>query len=258
MKEKQKDSVSRLDKFVSNNSVFSRSDIRKLLKAKRIEVNGKLASNTSQIINEKIDQIFVNGKHIQAIGLVYLILNKPVGYVCATTDSEHPTVIDLIRAFAQQHKSEVFRRILLCDLQIVGRLDIDTTGLVLLTNDGDWNHKIASPRYHCKKTYSVTLAGPINAHTQAQFMQGIQLEGEKRLTRPAPINIVTPTKVHVTITEGRYHQVKRMFAATGNRVIALHREQIGSIPLGAELHTGEARFLTKNEVKSMQTIDHLL
>jgi len=258
MKEKQKEKVSRLDKFISNNSVFSRSDIRKLIKTQRIEINGKLASSTSQIINEKIDQIFVDGKHVQAIGLIYLMLHKPVGYVCATTDSEHSTVIDLIRAFAQQHTSEIFQRILLCDLQIVGRLDIDTTGLVLLTNDGDWNHKITSPHHHCKKTYFVTLADPITIHTQAQFMQGVQLEGDKKLTRPAPINIVTPTKVRVTITEGRYHQVKRMFAATGNRVVALHREQIGSIKLCKGLNKGEARFLTENEVQSIQKIDHLL
>ena len=257
MKEKQKEKTSRLDKFISNNSVFSRSDIRKLIKTHRIEINGKLASNTSQTINEKIDQVFVDGKHIQAIGLVYLMLHKPVGYVSATTDSEHPTVIDLIKTFAQQHKSEVFKRLLLCDLQIVGRLDIDTTGLVLLTNDGDWNHKITSPNYHCKKTYFVTLADPINTSTQAQFMQGVQLEGEKKLARPAPINVVTPTKVHVTITEGRYHQVKRMFAATGNRVIALHREQIGTIKLSKELHAGEARFLTESEMQSMHNIDHL-
>lgn len=258
MKEKQKEIASRLDKFISNNSVFSRSDIRKLIKAQRIEVNGKLASNASQIINETIDQIFVDGKHIQAIGFVYLMLHKPAGYVCATKDSEHPTVIDLVRTFAQQHQSEAFQRILLCDLQIVGRLDIDTTGLVLLTNDGDWNHKVTSPHHHCKKTYFVTLADPINIHTQAQFMQGVQLEGEKKLTRPARINIVTPTKAHVTITEGKYHQVKRMFAATGNRVVALHREQIGAITLGTELHIGEARFLTENEIQSMQSIDYLL
>lgn len=258
MKEKQKEKASRLDKFISNNSPFSRSDIRKLIKARRIEINGKLALTTSQLINETIDQVFVDGKHIQAIGFIYLMLHKPAGYVCATTDSEHPTVIDLIRHFAQQHNSEAFKRILLCDLQIVGRLDIDTTGLVLLTNDGEWNHKITSPHHHCKKTYFVTLADPINIRTQTQFMQGVQLEGEKKLTRPAPINIVTPTKVHVTITEGRYHQIKRMFAATGNRVTALHRERIGSITLCKKLRSGEARFLTENEIQSMQKIDHLL
>lgn len=257
MKASSSEKISRLDKFISSNSSFSRSDVRKLIKAKRIEINSNFAWNTSQPINERIDQVFIDGEHIKPIGFIYLMLHKPIGYVSATTDSEHPTVIDLVRQYASKQSNPLFKRVLLSDLQIVGRLDIDTTGLVLLTNDGNWNHKITSPHSHCKKTYFVTLAEHITTEAQAQFVQGIQLEGEKKKTQPARIELVTPKKAHVTITEGKYHQIKRMFGATGNRVIGLHRESIGAIKLCDKLNEGEFRFLTTLEIESIRPIDNL-
>lgn len=247
----------RLDKFISSNSLFTRSDVRKLIKSKRIEINNRLATNASQTI-ESVDQVFVDGKHLEPVGQIYLMLNKPKGYVCATFDSEHPTVIDLVRNFAENSTNPKYKRILLSDLQIVGRLDLDTTGLVLLTNDGDWNHKITSPNSQCKKTYFVTLAEDVSEATQEKFINGIQLEGEKKKTLPARIELITRTKARVTITEGKYHQIKRMFGATGNKVISLHREKVGNITLGNKLQQGECRLLESDEINSIESADPLV
>jgi len=136
-------------------------------------------------------------------------------------------------------------------LHAAGRLDIDTTGLVLLTDDGQWSHRITSPRHHCEKTYRVTLESPISDDTAAQFTAGVQLHNEKSLTKPAQLEVITPTDVRLTLSEGRYHQVKRMFAAVGNRVIELHRERIGDIVLDEDLEPGEYRALTEDEIASI-------
>ncbi|WP_049097636.1 16S rRNA pseudouridine(516) synthase RsuA, partial [Klebsiella michiganensis] len=132
-----------------------------------------------------------------------------------------------------------------------GRLDIDTTGLVLMTDDGQWSHRITSPRHHCEKTYLVTLENPLDESTAEQFAKGVQLHNEKDLTKPAVLEVVTPTEVRLTISEGRYHQVKRMFAAVGNHVVGLHRERIGDIALDASLAPGEYRPLTAEEIASV-------
>lgn len=132
-----------------------------------------------------------------------------------------------------------------------GRLDIDTTGLVLLTDDGQWSHRITSPRHHCEKTYHVTLESPVSSEITEKFAQGIELRGDKEQTRPAVMEIITPTEVLLTISEGRYHQVKRMFAAMGNHVVALHRRQIGEIVLDESLEPGEYRELSREEIDSV-------
>ena len=136
-------------------------------------------------------------------------------------------------------------------LHAAGRLDIDTTGLVLMTDDGQWSHRITSPRHHCEKTYLVTLENPLDESTAEQFAKGVQLHNEKDLTKPAVLEVVTPTEVRLTISEGRYHQVKRMFAAVGNHVVGLHRERIGDIALDASLAPGEYRPLTAEEIASV-------
>lgn len=136
-------------------------------------------------------------------------------------------------------------------LHAAGRLDIDTTGLVLMTDDGQWSHRITSPRHHCEKTYLVTLESPVSDDTAEQFTKGVQLHNEKDLTKPALLDVLTPTEVRLTISEGRYHQVKRMFAAVGNRVVGLHRERIGEIALDPELEPGEYRPLTEEEIASV-------
>ena len=167
------------------------------------------------------------------------MLNKPHGYVCSTDDPDHPTILYFLDE-PVAHK-----------LHAAGRLDIDTTGLVLMTDDGQWSHRITSPRHHCEKTYLVALESPLAEGTAELFAKGVQLHNEKDLTKPAVLEVITPTEVRLTISEGRYHQVKRMFAAVGNHVVGLHRERIGDIQLDESLAPGEYRPLTEAEIASV-------
>jgi 16S rRNA pseudouridine516 synthase len=136
-------------------------------------------------------------------------------------------------------------------LHIAGRLDVDTTGLVLITSDGQWSHKITSPKKDCGKRYLVELAEPIDDSLIQVFADGVELRNEDELTKPALLDIIDSTHVRLTISEGKYHQVKRMFAAVGNRVVNLHREAVGDIELNTDLAAGEWRFLTDAEMKSV-------
>ncbi|MGL5359962.1 MAG: pseudouridine synthase, partial [Shewanella sp.] len=133
-----------------------------------------------------------------------------------------------------------------------GRLDADTTGLVLITSDGQWSHRITSPKKECVKRYLVDLAEPVDSSVTALFAAGVQLRGEEGLTKPAILEILSPLRVRLSITEGKYHQVKRMFAAVGNHVVGLHRERIGQIELDAALALGEWRYLTAAEIASVK------
>jgi 16S rRNA pseudouridine516 synthase len=138
-------------------------------------------------------------------------------------------------------------------LHIAGRLDLDATGLVLISDDGDWTHRVTSPRHEFPKTYRATLAEPLSETGAVQLTRGVLLRNEKRRCRPAVIERITETEIRITVTEGRYHQVKRMFAAAGNRVSALHRERIGTVALDTGLRAGESRALTEEEVDSFHT-----
>ncbi|RKW37748.1 MAG: pseudouridine synthase, partial [Moraxella sp.] len=133
-------------------------------------------------------------------------------------------------------------------LHSAGRLDVDTTGLVLLTDDGQWSHRITSPKHHYPKTYLVTLADPVEANYSQACAEGILLRGEKEPTKPAELEILDDYNVNLTISEGRYHQVKRMFAALGNKVVGLHRWKIGNLTLDDDLGEGEFRPLTEKEI----------
>ena len=169
--------------------------------------------------------------------MLYEVITKPKGYVCTNDDPVHPCVTRLLRDIANAH-----------DLHAAGRLDVDTTGLVLLTNDGQWSHRVTSPRKQCGKTYHVWLADPVANDTRNRFAQGIMLKNEKQLTRPAQLTLINSTEASLIIHEGKYHQVKRMFAAEGNKVVRLHRDAIGSLALDDELAEGEYRFLTESEI----------
>jgi 16S rRNA pseudouridine516 synthase len=226
----------RLDKFLSQYTDYSRSQIQQLVKANRVAVNGELIKKADHKLNGS-EQVMLDNRQIEAFSARYIMLYKPLGYVCANSDSEHPVVLDLL---------DMARKL---DLQIAGRLDIDTTGLVLLTDDGQWNHRITAPKQECTKTYLVTTADPIHDDVIQLFAQGIQLHGEKNLTRPAQLGILSSHTARLQIHEGKYHQVKRMFAATGNRVVQLHRESIGAIQLDPALAPGEYRALTKTEIQ---------
>ncbi|WP_020413160.1 16S rRNA pseudouridine(516) synthase RsuA [Microbulbifer sp. SSSA007] len=229
----------RLDKAVSQVTDLSRSDVKRAAKAERISVNGEIVTDPAAKVQAG-DALYLDGEPLHEPGPRYIMLNKPLGYVSATKDGEHPTVLDLID---EPNKSK---------LHIAGRLDIDTTGLVLLTDDGQWSHKVTSPNHHCDKTYYAMLAERIEEDAVAKFAKGIWLNNEKKRTKPAKLEILYANEVRLTIGEGRYHQVKRMFAALGNRVLELHRERIGDISLDEELQEGEYRLLTPEEIASVQ------
>ncbi len=237
----------RIDKFISNNTDHSRSDVRRLIKAKRVELNGELVDGVDVRTKTSKDIVMLDGVRVEPIGDVYLVLNKPQGYVCANEDGQHPTVIDLIKQSANFAGAKL-KPLPFKDLQIAGRLDLDTTGMVLITNDGKWNHNITSPSVDCKKVYRVSLDEPLSPAAPAQFAKGVQLEGEKKMTRPAFLEVISPKKVRVSLSEGKYHQVKRMFAATGNHVTQLHRESIAGLTLDSSLDQAQFRYLSDEEL----------
>ncbi len=232
----------RLDKFICKSTELTRSEAKKLLKSGEVRVNGDVAKNPAMQVHEN-NNIDIDGQSLTARRSRYFMLHKVADTICSNVDEGFPSVLhflDVDKAF---------------DLHIAGRLDADTTGLVLITDDGRWSHNVISPKKECQKVYRVWLRNPITVEKSIaiieQFSQGLQLQGESSLTKPAILTLVTDTDVDnevlLTITEGRYHQVKRMFAAVGNRVVGLHREQIGEVKL-ADLAPGEWRNLTEEEV----------
>ncbi len=226
----------RLDKFIATTTDFSRSEVKRWLKQNEVTVNGVVTNNPAQHIDTHKDKIYLFGEALEEPKPRYFMLHKPKGMVCANSDSEHPTVIDLL----SEHKKDT--------LQIAGRLDKDTTGLVLITDDGQWNHRITSPNSHCFKRYCVSLERPLSTELVETFQQGILLKGENKATLPAELIIIDDYHAELAIQEGKYHQVKRMFAAIGNHVTALHRSSIGDIILDSTLQQGQYRSLKAKEV----------
>lgn len=229
----------RLDKFVSASTGLSRKEAGRVIRAQEIEVNGEVCRKAATVVGQN-DQVSWLGQALQLIGKRYLMLHKPEGVVSGSDDPIHPSVFVLI----DEPKLET--------IHCVGRLDVDSTGLLLLTDDGQWSHFITSPKHHCEKTYQARLADPLD-ETQANkireaFAQGVMLKGEETPTQSAQFTLLAPDLAELTITEGRYHQVKRMFAAMGNKVIALHRTRIGGLMLDSKLEPGEYRHLTDEEV----------
>ena len=229
----------RLDKFIAQQLGVSRAIAGREIRASRVTVNGDIIKDSAFKLQPDHDVEYDGNPLAQQTGPRYYMLNKPQGYVCSTDDPDHPTILYFLDV-PVAHK-----------LHAAGRLDIDTTGLVLMTDDGQWSHRITSPRHHCEKTYRVTLESPVAEDTAERFAAGVQLNNEKDLTKPAVLEVITPTEVLLTISEGRYHQVKRMFAAIGNHVVGLHRERIGAIVLDPDLEPGEFRPLTDDEIASV-------
>jgi 16S rRNA pseudouridine516 synthase len=229
----------RLDKFIAQQLGVSRAISGRQIRASHVTVDGEVVRDTAFKLRPEHQVEYEGNALVQQTGPRYFMLNKPQGYVCSTDDPDHPTVLFFLdEPVAYQ-------------LHAAGRLDIDTTGLVLMTDDGQWSHRITSPRHHCEKTYLVELESPVSDDTAAQFAKGVQLHNEKDLTRPAQLEVITPTQVRLTISEGRYHQVKRMFAAVGNHVVGLHRERIGAIALDDDMAEGDYRPLTEEEIASV-------
>ncbi|MGB2115415.1 MAG: 16S rRNA pseudouridine(516) synthase RsuA [Porticoccaceae bacterium] len=229
----------RLDKYISNATDLSRTDVKKLIKAGQVSIDGELAKSGSQKLTND-QEVAIEGSTIQLMATRYFMMNKPVGVVSATKDHTNPTALDLI----YEHRND--------QLQIAGRLDIDTTGLLLITDDGQWNHIVTSPRTDCKKVYLVELENPVGKDYQRKLEAGIALEGEKRRCLPASMEVIDDRHIRLCISEGKYHQVKRMMTSLGNQVISLHRLQIGGIELDPDLEPGDYRPLTDDEIASIQ------
>ncbi|CAM2983422.1 16S rRNA pseudouridine(516) synthase RsuA [Pseudoalteromonas distincta] len=226
----------RLDKFISHLAEIPRTQARASIKRKEVSVNGEvITSHNFQLAQQ--DEVLHQGTPLVFLGKRYYMLNKPVGYVCANSDELHKTVFDLLD---EPNMS---------DFHVAGRLDIDTTGLVIITNDGDWSHKITSPKSNKFKTYLVETQEPITDEALEQLRTGVMLHNEKDLTRPAIAEKLANYGLRLSISEGKYHQVKRMLYAVDNKVVELHREQIAGITLDENLASGEYRLLTAQEIK---------
>ena len=234
----------RLDKFLVACAVGSRTEVKNLLKAGRVTVNGKKEKSAKLQINEERDEIRFDGQVLEYEEFVYYMMNKPQGVISATEDSKHRTVLDLLDDIAQT--KEVFP---------VGRLDIDTHGLLLLTNDGQLAHALLSPKRHVDKTYLAQVKGMMAQKDVEIFTKGIPL---KDFTcKPARLEILSTdaeknqSKIRVTIAEGKFHQVKRMVAYCGKEVVDLQRLTMGTLVLDENLERGEWRRLTKEELENL-------
>ncbi|MCY7102507.1 pseudouridine synthase [Streptococcus oralis] len=234
----------RLDKFLVACAVGSRTEVKNFLKAGRVTVNGKKEKSAKLQINEERDEIRFDGQVLEYEEFVYYMMNKPQGVISATEDSKHRTVLDLLDDIARS--KEVFP---------VGRLDIDTHGLLLLTNDGQLAHALLSPKRHVEKTYLAQVEGIMTQEDVEAFVKGIPLKDF--ICQPAKLEImsVDPEKnqslVRVTIAEGKFHQVKRMVAYCGKEVVDLQRLTMGTLILDEKLKRGEWRRLTKEELETL-------
>lgn len=228
----------RLDRFIGEKCQVSRRDVRLMLAQGRIKVDGQVVDDIGLIIN-KFSQIELDDRLLQATKAVYIKLYKPVGVVCATIDDIHSTVIDLIN---HPLKNE---------LHIVGRLDLNTSGLVLLTNDSRWSESLMSPDHKVAKKYSVTLQNAVTEDYIHAFEKGMYFHTEGITTLPAKLTIISKYKAEVELFEGKYHQIKRMFGRFNNPVIALHRSAIGEYTLDATMNEGEFRELSASEVGAL-------
>ncbi|KGK42493.1 16S rRNA pseudouridylate synthase [Nitrincola sp. A-D6] len=228
----------RLDKYLAQATGMSRKEVKKRIHAGLILVNSQPERDSGRHINSD-DQVELDGQLLSEPCPRFLMLHKPVGYICSNDDPVHATALTLIDLPAAEK------------LLLAGRLDLDTSGLLLLTDDGQWTHRITSPKHKLPKRYRVWLAEPLQAKAEALLERGIMLKSETQRTKPAQLERISDTEVLITLTEGRYHQVKRMFAALDNRVVALHRELIGEITLDESLAPGEYRELTQAEIDSV-------
>ncbi|MES9922994.1 MAG: pseudouridine synthase [Candidatus Thiodiazotropha endolucinida] len=226
----------RLDRYLCQTTDLTRSQARSIIRGGRVSVGGTPVTQPASQVDMQAEVVLDDSLLSPPLPR-YFMLNKPLGVVCATRDPSQRTVLDLF---------DVPRR---NALHIAGRLDIDSTGLVLVTDDGQWSHRITAPSNHCPKTYRVTLAEPLTAEQVSGVRAGLLLKGESKPTKPATIEKVSELELHLTITEGRYHQVKRMFAALGNRVMALHRLSIGGLSLDQSLVPGGYRSLKRQEIE---------
>jgi len=226
----------KLSRFLYHHTSHGKNDVRRILAAGRVTVDGKVERDSQSDIGD-FTQVTLDDLVLRDTSAVYLMLNKPAGYLSATVDDEHRTVMQLIDTPDTLH--------------IAGRLDRASTGLLILTNDGKWSRRLTEPKEGVPKVYEVTTAEPITAETVMRFQQGIYFAYEDLTTQPAELQILSAQRAQITIYEGRYHQIKRMFHAVDNRITSLHRLSMGAIQLDESLTAGQYRNLTQQEIESV-------
>ena len=233
----------RIDKILSNLGYGSRSELKKLCKNGLVKVNGKVINNPGVQVDVENDEILFDGEKVVYKEFIYLMLNKPDGYISATFDKRDPIVLDLIDKEA-----------LIFEPFPVGRLDKDTEGLLVLTNDGQLAHRVLSPKKHVPKTYYAKVEGVVTEEDVKAFAEGVTLDDGYE-TMPAELEILKSddiSEIELTIHEGKFHQVKRMFESVGKKVVYLKRLSMGKLKLDESLALGEYRELTEEEVKMIE------
>lgn len=233
--------MDRIDKIIASQGLYFRSDVKYLVSRKRVAIDGEVVRSSSQKADPEKNVITIDGKPLTVKKQIYLMLHKPKGYVSATEDKEHQTVLALV---PPEWKGR--------DLFPAGRLDKDTTGLMIITDDGVLAHNILSPRKHVQKVYGVELDIPVTEEMQKGFAAGVELNDG--ICKEAELVITGEKTAEVTLKEGRYHQIKRMFGCYGAKVVELHRIAMGDLYLPDDLAEGECRELTEEELKKLQML----
>lgn len=231
--------MERIDKVIVSQTTYSRKQVKELVSQRRVMVNGEKISKSDIKVDCENDRVTIDGNEIKVKKYIYLMLHKPKGYISATEDRNTPTVLDLVpKEYAHRN------------LFPAGRLDKDTTGLMVITDDGEFAHNILSPKKHIKKVYEVTIDITMNEQMVNGFKEGVVLnDGE---CKSAILEITETNTGIVTLTEGRYHQIKRMFGCYGAKVLELHRVGMGDFMLPADLKLGECREFTEEELKKVK------
>lgn len=232
----------RLDKFLTELGIGTRSEVKKILKTGQVSVNGVPAAKPELKIDENKDVVAYQGQILNYQQFEYYLFHKPAGCVTAVSDAQHKTVMDYMKDLKRK------------DLVPVGRLDIDTEGLLLITNDGMLSHELLSPTKHVPKTYYAKIDGVVTEEDVNLFKEGVDI-GEKKLTKPADLKIIVSdavSEIELTISEGKFHQVKRMFEAVDKKVIYLKRISMGSLVLDENLKPGTYRPLTSEEIEQLR------
>lgn len=224
----------RLDKFVCKSTKLSKREAIARIAAGAVCINGAIETNEAIQVHEN-NSIMLNGERLKARDFRYIVMHKPAGTICSNIDEVYPSLFNYLDVEN------------VAELHIAGRLDAETTGMVLITDDGRWSFNITTPIKQCSKVYRVGLSRAITDDIAFKFKNGVKLQGGKQLTLPAILDVVSTKEVLLTLTEGKFHQVKRMFSAVRNRVVSLHREKIGDLSLDVDL--GQWRYLTADEIR---------
>ena len=231
----------RLDKFLADMGIGTRTEVKKMIRQGKVKIGDTVVKSPEQKIDTATQKVFCEGQEVGYEEYEYYMLNKPAGYVSATTDAKDKTVLDLITDKKRK------------DLFPVGRLDKDTEGLLLITNDGDLAHRLLAPKKHVDKLYYAKVEGLVTEDDVKTFAEGVNI-GDDEMTRPAVLEILKSddiSEIHLTIQEGKFHQVKRMFEAVGKKVIYLKRVSMGTLRLDENLKLGEYRALTEEELEHL-------